>query len=319
MEEILWRAAFFAMGAVALVPFARRHFARREKASIKEQLVGPYRLLDRIGSGGMGRVHLAEHRAQGRRCAVKLIHAEHLYDAALVTRFEREVQSLAALSHPNVVRVQDHGRAADGTLWYAMELVEGKTLEELVQLQGPIDLTRAVRILRQLCDALLEAHWRGLVHRDLKPGNVILRERSLAPDHVVLLDFGLVGAMERGPTHTSLTRADMIMGTPGFMAPEQSGGEGKVTTATDIYSLGAIGYFLLTGHAPFTGSILEIVASQFTEEPKAVVDVRRDVPRELSDVIARCLRMEAADRFSDAHALDRALAISVPSSADAAP
>ena len=311
MEEMLWRAAFFAMGGVALLPFARRHFAKRERASAAEHMVGPYLLLDRIGSGGMGRVHLAEHKALGRRCAVKLIHAEHLYDVALVTRFEREVQSLAALSHPNVVKVHDYGRATDGTLWYAMELLEGRTLEELVQLQGPVEPSRAVHILRQLCDALLEAHWRGLVHRDLKPGNVILCERSAVPDHAVLLDFGLVGAMERGPTHASLTRADVIMGTPGFMAPEQSGGDAKVTTATDIYSLGAIGYFLLTGRAPFTGSILEIVASQFTEEPKAVVDVCGSVPRKLSDVIARCLRMEPADRYRDANELDKALARSL--------
>ena len=311
MEEILWRAAFFAMGAVALLPFARRRFARGERAAAGEQVVGPYLLLERIGSGGMGRVHLAEHRALRRRCAVKLIHAEHLHDDALVTRFEREVQSLAALSHPNVVRVHDSGRTAEGTLWYAMELLEGATLEELVQRQGPMEPLRAVHVLRQLCDALLEAHWRGLVHRDLKPGNVILRERTGAPDHAVLLDFGLVGAVERGPTHASLTRADVIMGTPGFMAPEQSGGDAKVTTATDIYSLGAIGYFLLTGRPPFTGSILEIVASQFSEEPRSVIDVRADVPRELSNVIARCLRMESPDRYRDANELDKALARSV--------
>ena len=277
-------------------------------------MVGPYQIVRELGAGGMGRVYHAEHRERRRQVALKVIQPEHHDDAAILTRFEREVQSLSALSNPHVVRVQDYGRAADGTLYYAMELVAGVDLEDLVERDGPLDPDRVVRILRQLCDALDDAHWRGLVHRDLKPGNVMVTERGGIRDFAVLLDFGLVGAMQRGASHSPLTSADVIVGTPGFMAPEQCAGEGHITPATDIYSLGAIGYFLLTGRTPFGDrSLLELIAVQLTEEPPPVASLRPEIPSALSEVIARCLRLEPQDRYRDAAALDQALAGSLAS------
>lgn len=311
----LWLVAAITLCAVALLTWGARRYGRRTKVSGAERTVGPYLLLQQLGSGGMGRVYLAEHRQTRGRCALKVIHPERADDAAILTRFEREVQSLAALSHPHVVRVQDYGRAADGTLYYAMELVAGVTLDELVGREGPIHPARVVAILRQLCDALDDAHWRGLIHRDLKPGNVMLSERAGVRDFAVLLDFGLVGAVEKGPSHSPLTRADVIMGTPGFMAPEQWG-DGQITTATDIYSIGAIGYFLLSGRSPFgERPVVEMLAAQLTEEPLPVAEVRCETPRALSDVIARCLRVEPGDRYPDVGALSQALAKSLPSAA----
>lgn len=305
----LWPVAGI-IGATGLAFLARRRSVNTNAS--KDRVVGPYLILRQLGSGGMGQVYLAEHRQQRRRCALKVIHPEHVDDPAILTRFEREIQSLAALSHPHVVRVQDYGRAPDGTLYYAMELVVGLTLDELVERQGPLHPARVVHILRQLCDALDDAHWRGLVHRDLKPGNVMLSEHAGGKDFAVLLDFGLVGAVERGESHAPLTRADVIMGTPGFMAPEQCAGDGDVTPATDIYSMGAIGYFLLTGQSPFGARpLIELLAVQLTEEPPPVVEVRGDVPIALSEVIARCLRTAPNDRYQNARALDQALARSL--------
>lgn len=282
-----------------------------QDAEVAREL-GQYLLRRRLGEGGMGSVYLAEHRFLRRPCAVKLIRAEQANDEVALARFEREVQSVAALTHPNTVQVYDYGHSENGTFYFAMEFLPGVSLDDLVDQHGPLKPARAVHILRQLCGALHEAHERGLVHRDLKPGNVMLCERGGVPDVAKLLDFGLVAALENKATDPRITQAGMIMGTPGFMSPEQCMGDVSVTSSSDIYSLGALGYFLLTGASPFGGrNAMQTLMAHVNEIPRAIADISADVPSGLSDVIARCLAKQPGERFADAAALEEALAQSL--------
>ncbi|GAC1651430.1 MAG: hypothetical protein NVS4B3_12090 [Gemmatimonadaceae bacterium] len=270
--------------------------------------LGQYVLQRVLGEGGMGSVYLAEHQFLRRPCAVKLIRPEQANDEATRARFEREVQSAAALTHPNTVQIFDYGQTEDGTFYYAMEYLPGVCLDTLVEELGPLPPARVVRILTQLCGALGEAHTCGLVHRDLKPGNVMLCQRGGMEDVVKLLDFGLVAALRPEPTDPKITQAGAIMGTPSFMSPEQCLGDVDVTSESDIYSLGALGYFLVTGHAPFPGrSPMQVIAAHLYEAPRPITEVRADVPVEFANVLERCLAKDPAQRFRDAASLERAL------------
>lgn len=301
--------AVVAMTALMLAGGTPPRSSRTVRSADDPRTIGPYVLRRCLGEGGMGSVYLAEHALLGRPCAIKLINAEYANDPIALARFEREVQTVAALTHPNTVQVYDYGRGDDGTLYYAMEYLPGVTLDELVTQHGPLDPARVVHILRRLCGALHEAHGRGLVHRDLKPANVMLCERGGVPDYVKLLDFGIVAALETGPGEGRLTQAGMIVGTPGFMSPEQCAGDGRVSPASDIYSIGALGYYLLTGSSPFgRRSTVQIVIAQMSEDPPPVTAARHDVPEALADVLAQCLKREPDARFADALALDHALA-----------
>ena len=280
-----------------------------EQAEVAREL-GQYLLRRMIGEGGMGSVYLAEHRLLRRPCAVKLIRAEQAQDDLALARFEREVQSAAALTHPNTVQIYDYGQSDDGTFYFAMEFLPGITLDDLVTKHGVVPPARAVHILRQLCGALHEAHVSGMVHRDLKPGNVMLCERGGVPDVVKLLDFGLVAALapEQEPVDSRLTREGVVIGTPAFMSPEQCVGEARITPASDIYSLGALGYFLLTGAGPFTGRNAMITLMAHVNEPPEPVTARRPgLPTPLADVLLRCLAKEPTARYPDVLAVDGAL------------
>ena len=282
-----------------------------EEARSARQL-GQYTLRRVLGEGGMGSVYLAEHQLLRRPCAVKLIRPELAAHEAARARFEREVQSAAALTHPNTVQIYDYGQSEDGTFYYAMEYLPGVSLDELVEKQGPLPPARAVRILTQLCGALGEAHARGLVHRDLKPGNVMLCERGGVEDVVKLLDFGLVAGLREGVSDPKITQAGTIMGTPAFMSPEQCSGEDNVTSLSDIYSLGALGYFLVIGHALFVGrSEMQVLAAHLNENPRSISELRSDVPQELVSVLERCLMKDPTLRFTDAASLERALIHSI--------
>ncbi|GAC1491191.1 MAG: hypothetical protein NVS1B5_16100 [Gemmatimonadaceae bacterium] len=275
--------------------------------------LGQYVLQRVLGEGGMGSVYLAEHQFLRRPCAVKLIRPEQAADGATRARFEREVQSAAALTHPNTVQIFDYGHTEDGTFYYAMEYLPGVCLDTLVEQIGPLPPARVVRILTQLCGALGEAHMHGLVHRDLKPGNVMLCKRGGMEDVVKLLDFGIVAALRREPTDPKITQAGAILGTPSFMSPEQCIGDVDVTSESDIYSLGALGYFLLTGHAPFPGrSPMQVIAAHVYEAPRPITELRADVPDELASALERCLAKHPAKRFPDTASLERAITNSVP-------
>jgi serine/threonine-protein kinase len=283
----------------------------RRDAQTARQL-GQYLLTRQLGSGGMGEVYLAEHRLLKRPCAVKLIRPEQAGDALSLQRFEREAQATAALTHPATVQVYDYGIAEDGTFYYVMEYLPGITLEELLAREGPQPAARVIHILRQLCGALQEAHTRGLVHRDIKPGNVMLGERGGVGDLVKLLDFGLVAPIRKGSgvlADGAATQSGMILGTPEYMSPEQCGGDGYVGPASDLYSLGALAFTLLTGRSPFGGrGALALLAAHLQEVPPRADEGHSGVPRGLADVVARCLAKDPDARYPDAAAVAQALA-----------
>lgn len=282
-----------------------------EDARSARQL-GQYVLGKLLGEGGMGSVYLAEHQLLRRPCAVKLIKPELAQKQSAVARFEREVQSAAALTHPNTVQIYDYGQSEDGTLYYAMEYLPGAALDSLVQRDGPFPASRAVHVMVQLCGALGEAHSRGLVHRDVKPENVMLCERGGRPDVVKLLDFGLVAGLRPDTANPSISHAGMVLGTPAFMSPEQCRGDETVTPLSDVYSLGALGYFLVTGAPPFDrGSAVQVMAAHLHEIPRPIRELRGDVPPVLASVLERCLAKDPFERYPSAARLEEALLRSI--------
>jgi serine/threonine-protein kinase len=293
--------------AVAVVGSHHIEVLRREVSAARR--LGQYQLKKRLGGGGMGEVYLAEHELLRRPCAIKLIHPQRASDPTHLLRFEREVQVTATLTHPNTVQVYDYGRADDGTFYYVMEYLDGLTLEELVERHGPLPPARAVFLLRQVCRALREAHAVGLIHRDIKPGNVIACARGGVCDVAKLLDFGLVRAPAGLTGAAGLTQEGTLAGTPAYMSPEQAAGKDRLDARSDVYSVGALAYFLLTGRAPFEGRTpVQVLAAHLYEAPAPLTGHRPDLPAELEAVVLRCLAKDPADRFPDARSLERALA-----------
>jgi serine/threonine-protein kinase len=295
--------------AVVIATFGsyRLNLLQHEVAAARE--LGPYRLQRRLGAGGMGEVYLAEHVLLKQPCAVKVIRPARADDPGTLRRFEREVQATARLKHPNTVEIYDYGHAADGTFYYAMEYLPGLSLEELVTRHGPVPPARAVHLLRQVCGALREAHDMGLVHRDIKPANIIACERGGVPDVAKLLDFGLVKDTRPGGLDATLTRAGAVAGTPAYMSPEQAASRDRIDARSDVYSLGAVAYFMLTGRQPFADrSPVEVLAAHLYELPPAPAELRPELPADLSAVVMRCLAKAPEDRFPDVPTLERALA-----------
>jgi serine/threonine-protein kinase len=279
---------------------------RREAFEAKQ--LGQYRLIAPLGAGGMGAVYLAEHRMLKRPCAIKLIHPDQAGDPHVLARFEREVRMTARLSHWNTVEIFDYGRTDDGTFFYVMEYLPGLSLEDLLQRHGPLPAARVVHFLRQTCQGLREAHAIGLIHRDIKPGNVFAAQRGGLYDVVKLLDFGLVKPVAETPS-ARLTQEGAISGTPLFMSPEQARGLHDLDARSDIYSLGAVAYALLTGHPPFDGTNpLDVMMAHARDEVVPPSKLQADVPADLERVILRCLAKSPKDRFEDADSLEQALA-----------
>jgi serine/threonine-protein kinase len=220
LTSALCELVFAAARATAL---QRRVFEAERRA----ERIGQYTLKRKLGQGGMGEVWLAEHGLLKRPCALKLIRPDLAANPTMAARFTREVQAVTALTHVNTVRVYDYGQADDGSFYYVMEYLDGPTLEELVNNHDPLPPSRVVHLLRQLCGALAEAHAAGLVHRDLKPGNVIVATLGGQQDVAKLLDFGLVQDLS-GLADERLTRTGMVLGTPAYMSPEQAAGESAV-------------------------------------------------------------------------------------------
>jgi tRNA A-37 threonylcarbamoyl transferase component Bud32 len=276
---------------------------RRQVAEARR--FGQYQLIRKIGGGGMGEVHLAEHVLLKQPCAVKLIRPERAGDPGALERFEREVRATAQLKHWNTVQIYDYGYTDDGTFYYAMEYLPGLTLEQIVSQYGPLPPARTIHLLRQLCAALREAHGMNLVHRDIKPANVMVCERGGVFDVAKLLDFGLVRG--GGPQAETLPEERFVAGTPGYMAPEQATGR-TIDGRTDIYSLGAVAYYLLTGQHPFVrSSVIQVMLAQMTEEIRRPRDVRPEVPMDVEGVVLRCLSRQPDERFRDIGSLDAAL------------
>jgi eukaryotic-like serine/threonine-protein kinase len=269
---------------------------------------GQYQLVNKLGEGGMGEVYLAEHALLKRPCALKLIKPEVGADPLALARFEREVQSAARLEHPNTIEIYDYGHTDDGTFYYVMEYLQGMSLAELVGQAGPLPPGRAIYLFRQVCAGLAEAHRLGLVHRDLKPANVFIAVRGGESDVAKVLDFGLV-KLTKDPDAAALTSEMTVSGTPLYMAPEQSVGDRTLDARADIYALGAMMYYALTGQPPFTGENAFAIMMAHGRDPVVPPSqVHPGVPADLERVILICLSKKPEDRYPDVRALDEALA-----------
>ena len=303
-EMGIWSALGWAMAVCG-----SHKIAQLRLEAFEARKLGQYHLKHRLGAGGMGEVWLAEHRLLKQPCALKVIQSELVGDPTTLSRFQREVQAMALLVHPNTVRIYDYGIAHDGTFYYTMEYLPGLTLQELVEQDGPVPPERALNFLRQACSALGEAHAMGLVHRDIKPGNLIASQLGGIPDVLKLLDFGLVRSTSRGQDHEKLSLGGYIIGTPAYLSPEQASCPDALDARSDIYSLGAVGYFLLSGRPPFEGRTSHHVMVAHLEQSIPPFNVPgRNVPLDLEAVIRRCLEKEPADRFPDVMSLEQALA-----------
>jgi serine/threonine-protein kinase len=213
---------------------------------------------------------------------------------------------MARLAHWNTIEIVDYGHTPDGAFYYVMEYVEGLNLGELVQRYGPLNPGRAVYLLRQACASLAEAHALGLIHRDIKPGNIMLTQQAGLFDVLKILDFGLVQHLGPSDSDDRLTQPGLVMGTPGYMSPEQA--KGVADVRSDIYSLGAVGYFLLSAQAAFGGRGMEQILTSLAQEPTPLRELRPEVPADLEAVIQRCLRRNPEERFADIQLVDKALA-----------
>jgi serine/threonine-protein kinase len=279
---------------------------RREVFEARQ--LGQYQLTGRIGAGGMGEVYLAEHQLLKRPCVVKLIRPDKAGDPRVLARFQREVRATAKLSHWNTVEIFDYGSTDDGTFYYVMEYLPGMSLAELAEQHGPLPPSRVIHLLRQACDALGEAHAAGLIHRDIKPGNIFAAQRGGVDDVVKLLDFGLVKPIVEDQS-VQLTTEGSITGSPLYMSPEQATGDTDPDARSDIYSLGAVGYLLLTGLPPFGGDKpIKVMIAHAHEPPVPPSERAPGISADLDRVILRCLAKAPDDRYQTAAALAEALA-----------
>jgi serine/threonine-protein kinase len=281
---------------------------RLRREAFEARQFGQYRLKKLLGAGGMGEVYLAEHQLLKRPCAIKVIRANKAADPHALARFHAEVRATAKLTHWNTVEIFDYGSTTDGTFYYVMEYLPGLSLSDLVERFGPLPAERVIHLLEQTCDALAEAHSAGLIHRDIKPGNIFAAQRGGIYDVAKLLDFGLVKPIV--PLDgANLTVAGTITGSPLYMAPEQAGNDHKPDARSDIYSLGAVAYYLLAGQPPFDSkNAIKVLAAHLHEPVVPPSHHRADVPADLEAVVMRCLAKDPDHRFSSAGALARALA-----------
>jgi serine/threonine-protein kinase len=268
--------------------------------------MGQYHLHEKLGAGGMGDVYYAEHHLLKRPCALKLIKSEMAKDPIAQARFEREVRSAASLSHPNVIAIYDYGHTDDGAFYYVMEYLPGMSLSQLVHDFGPLPAGRVIYLMRQLCAGLVEAHALGLVHRDLKPANIHIAIRGGEFDVVKVLDFGLV-KVTRDTDAPQLTAEMTVSGTPLFMSPEQATADRDLDARSDIYSIGAIAYFALTGEPPFKGnSSMEIMIAHARDPVVPPSELVAGIPSDLEQVVLKCLAKKPGDRYQSVKDLMRA-------------
>ncbi|MEO7157001.1 MAG: serine/threonine-protein kinase [Vicinamibacterales bacterium] len=301
----------FIWAVVASLPSAL--FQRMGKQLKEARELGSYELIEQLGAGGMGTVWRARHRFLARDAAVKLVKPESLGENASAAqsqlrRFEREAQATALLRSPHSIRLFDFGAADDGSFYYVMELLEGRDLESLVKEFGPLPPPRAMYVLRQICESLAEAHARGMVHRDVKPANMFLCRLGLEFDFVKVLDFGLVQTRRADPATAvteTLATAQQLIGTPAYMAPEVILGREDVDRRADVYAIGCVAFFLLTGTRVFEqGTQMQVLVDHVhTPAPTPSSRLAGAIPRELDRLILDCLKKDPDDRPQDASEL----------------
>jgi serine/threonine-protein kinase len=298
-------AIWSSLGVGLSTVISRVIYGLRRRVSASERL-GQYLLQHKIGEGGMGAVFRARHALLRRPTAVKVLAGEQVGSISLA-RFEREVHLTSEISHPNVVSIYDYGRSADGSFYYAMEYLDGFDLQRLVEGDGPQPPGRVVHLLAQAAEALAEAHAVELIHRDVKPANIVVCRHRRRPDHVKVVDFGLVRKM--GSADPAVSTTDAITGTPLYLSPEAITTPETIDARSDLYALGAVGYFLSTGEPPFMGkSVFDVLARAIgnpVEPPSARTD--RPIPAKLEAIIVACLAKDRAARPADALSLRASL------------
>jgi len=296
---------FLVSGVMAVLGVDSIQSLRRE--SFEAHQFGQYRLRERLGGGGMGEVYLAEHVLLKRPCVVKLIRPERMGDPRTLARFEREVRTTARLSHWNTVEIFDYGLTGDGVFYYVMEYLPGLDLGALVRRFGPLPPERVIFLLGQACDSIREAHELGFIHRDLKPSNIFVAQRGGVFDVVKVLDFGLVKPIAE-MKDLSLTAEGSVTGSPLYMSPEQAMGNTDLDARSDIYSLGAVAYFTLTGRPPFeSDKPIRVILSHIQADVVSPRDLRPDLPDDVTQVVLRCLEKNPGDRYQTASELREAL------------
>src|SRR6202521_2763079 len=259
---------------------------------------GRYKIVRKLGTGGMANVYLAEDQELGRRVAIKILNDRHAGDEQFVERFRREAKNAAALSHPNIVSIYDRGEA-EGTYYIAMEYLDGRSLKELIVQRGPAPVTVSVEYARQILSALRFAHRHGIVHRDIKPHNVLVD----AEGRVKVTDFGIARAGV-----SQMTEAGSIVGTAQYLSPEQARGA-DVDQRSDLYSLGIVIYEMLTGKVPFTGDApVEIAMKHLNAVPEPPSKLRPEIPHDLDAIVMRALAKEPDQRYASAEEMDADLA-----------
>jgi eukaryotic-like serine/threonine-protein kinase len=295
-QATLWAA--FTVVLATLISNVTFHLRR---SIARARRLGQYRLLEKIGEGGMGVVYRAEHEMLRRRTAIKLLPPGKAGERDL-RRFEREAQLTARLTNPHTVSVYDFGRTPEGAFYYVMEFLDGIDLERLVREHGPMPPARVVHVLRQVCEALAEAHGIGLIHRDIKPANILLSESGGVSDVAKVLDFGLV--KDVSDADARLTREDVFAGTLHYLAPETIQAPGSPDPRSDLYAVGAVAYYLLTGTTVFDGSPVQVIHSHVQAAPEPPSSrLGRPLPGKLESVVLDCLAKDPNDRPESAKAL----------------
>ena len=300
-------AMFYPNYVCAVLAVAPSQVLHRLGRHIREaRALGSYQLVERLGEGGMGEVWLARHRLLARSAAIKLIRPEMLSDGAReLSRFEREAEATAALTSPHTIRLFDFGLTGDGTFYYVMELLYGCNLESLVRNFGPLPPARVMYLIRQVCRSLGEAHAMGLIHRDVKPANIYLCRMGLEYDFAKVLDFGLVKRERRDKATAIVTAKTEVMGTPGYMAPEAILGHADIDRRVDVYAVGCVAYFLLTGERVFgAANRMTVLMKHVQEEPMPPSHrTKRHIPREVDEFVLACLRKDPKRRPASAEEL----------------
>ncbi len=281
-------------------------YGLRRKVTQARQL-GQYQLEARLGAGGMGEVYRARHAMLRRPTAIKLMRLE-IAGCEGAQRFEREVQATSGLTHPNTIAIYDYGQTPDGIFYYAMELLDGVDLEHLVARMGPLDPARVIYLLAQVCGSLAEAHAQDLIHRDIKPANIFVCRRGGRHDVVKVLDFGLVKNLDEDDGMT-MAAGIQVMGTSRYMAPESVSDVENISHRADIYSLGCVAYFLLTGTPPFDGAgAIEVLGKHLHTKPQRLSErAGRPFPADIEDLVMRCLAKNPADRPASVDEVEEAL------------
>ncbi len=283
---------------------------------IGEKDIGMYDLKHQIAQGGMGEVWLAEHQRLARPAAIKIIREDKLgtknpaSTERLIRRFEREAKATAGLRSPHTVEIYDFGLSASGVFYYVMEYLDGIDLQVLVNEYGPQSAARTSYLLAQVCDALAEAHEHGLIHRDIKPANIHCTRMGLQYDFVKVLDYGLVKPVDKPIGQSEISMEGVAHGTPAYMPPEMATGSTDVDGRTDIYAIGCVGYWLLTGTVVFDAkTAMQMAIQHVTESPQAAsTRLGSQLPADIEAVIMKCLEKNPDDRYQTAGELAEALA-----------